>query len=103
MVGESRSLTPSEYYSLTTRDLKHSESFSKDDGHICFGTEGSEVQILSPRPIPQNSSKNLTIQSAGSLGFCTRIGCHEPSARCFKHEPSPELLENSDVCRPAID
>ena len=31
-----------------------------------FGTEGSEVQILSPRPI---SKKIREIQSAGSLGF----------------------------------
>ena len=31
-----------------------------------FGTEGSEVQILSPRPIPKEICE---IQSAGSLGF----------------------------------
>jgi hypothetical protein len=29
----------------------------KDDEEPRFGTEGSEVQILSPRPIPKKSAK----------------------------------------------
>ena len=37
----------------------------KDDEEPRFGSEGSEVQILSPRPIPK---KTCRIQAARSLG-----------------------------------
>ena len=37
-----------------------------------FGTEGSEVQILSPRPFLRKITK---IQSAGTLGSAFEITC----------------------------
>ena len=57
-----------------------------------FGTEGSEVQILSPRPIPK---KIREIQSAGSLGSLVRIPVSEPSDRRFKSALIAESFEIS--------
>ncbi len=50
VVGEDRRLRLPEYYPVTTRGSKSSESFEDRDAARRFGTEGSEVQILSPRP-----------------------------------------------------
>jgi len=52
-------------YPGATRVIESAESFEKVVVVPRFGTEGSEVQILSPRPI---SKENREIQSAGSLG-----------------------------------
>jgi hypothetical protein len=64
-----------------------------------FGTEGSEVQILSPRPILQKSKEICGVQSARSLGFSSGIATLEPSARRFKHRHSL----NSSTFRSFID
>src|SRR5436190_16657542 len=58
-----------------------------------FGTEGSVVQIHSPRPILQNSSRICRVQSGSSLGFSAHIGSREPSAPYFKRRPSKELFD----------
>ena len=58
-----------------------------------FGTEGSVVQIHSPRPIPQKSSKICTVQSGSSLGFSAQIELREPSAPYFKRWSSGELFD----------
>ena len=60
-----------------------------------FGTEGSVVQIHSPRPIPQKSSEICRVQSGSSLGFDAQIGSREPSAQYFKRWPSEELFDIS--------
>jgi hypothetical protein len=52
-------------YPVVTRHRKTPESLGIDDAVSRFGTEGSEVQILSPRPIPK---KTCIIQAARSLG-----------------------------------
>ncbi len=51
MAGEGRRLPRQKYYPVTTRGRKSSESFGNDRVALWFGTEGSEVQILSPRPL----------------------------------------------------
>ena len=51
MAGEGRGLALTAYYPVTTRGLKSSESFEESDAALRFGTEGLEVQILSPRPL----------------------------------------------------
>src|SRR2546430_2005212 len=60
-----------------------------------FGTEGSVVQIHSPRPIPQKSSEICRVQSGSSLGFDAQIESREPSALNFKRWPSEELFDIS--------
>jgi hypothetical protein len=65
-----------------------------------FGTEGSKVQILSPRPLPQKSSEICTVQSGSSLGFNAQIGSREPSAPYFKRWPSGEWFDISSDASP---
>src|SRR5712691_2412181 len=66
MAGEGRTLVLPSRYPVATRVRRGAKSLGNPRGSTRFGTEGSEVQILSPRPIPIEFRE---IQSAGSLGF----------------------------------
>jgi hypothetical protein len=82
-------------YPVATRVRKIAKPFERVTVVRRFGTEGSEVQILSPRPILKKSSEIWRVQSGSSLGFEARIGFWEPSAPYFKRRHSGELFDIS--------
>src|SRR5206468_2651557 len=51
MAGEGRTLVLPSRYPVATRVRKDAKSFGNPRGSTRFGTEGSEIQILLPRPI----------------------------------------------------
>ena len=51
MAGQGRPLALSDRYPDATRLAETRKSFETSAEPVRFGTEGSEVQILSPRPI----------------------------------------------------
>ena len=57
VLGGNRRCCRSGGYPAVTRVQKDSESLGRVDLLVWFGTEGSEVQILSPRPIPNKTCR----------------------------------------------
>ena len=73
MAGQGRPLALSDRYPDATQVAETRKSFEVSTEPGRFGTEGSEVQILSPRPLFTN--KITKIQSAGTLGSTFEISC----------------------------
>ena len=89
MVGRSQTLM------LTLRRCAEQEPFRNEFANCpCFGTEGSKVQILSPRPLFLRKSAE----------FCLLEHSVSPECSTSQIPPSPQLLpeniEKSPECRP---
>ena len=98
MAGEGRLFGRSEHYPIATRGAEFAKLLGNHGVNVRFGTEGSEVQILSPRPIPSFSSENPQKLAWLVTRFFVRMPVSEPSGRRFKPSLHLESLEISRRC-----
>jgi hypothetical protein len=86
MAGEGRTLVLPSRYPVATRIRRGAKSFGNPRGSTRFGTEGSEVQILSPRPFPKKVAEfSLPVHSVPPAKFPPQNRVLGPS----NHTPAP--------------
>ena len=98
MASEGRPLALPNHYPGTTRRHKFAESFGNGRMALRFGTEGSLVQIQSPRPSAHFPSENPQSLVCRIIRFSPRTLGAEPSDRCFKSDYTSKSFGISNLC-----